>query len=151
MVAKYLFLSHEQKSVAGATWNNLPTLSQSTRECYLTVVSAKLVFDSTTTHEGVNLKMNVPVLNYFSSDNDIPMAAMLEQGTDTKIYHLPFGNDISLLTNDNLKSISIVTEDNFGNVITLGAGDSLEVMIKLDYIDQDAMVAGYRAEMPKML
>jgi len=151
MPSKYLFLSHSQKSVAGATWNNIPTLSQSSRECYLTIVSAKLVFDTTITYEGVNLKMDIPVMNYASTDNDIPMVAMLEQGTDTKIYHLPTGNDIHLLSNDNLKNINIVTEDNFGNVLTLGAGDSLEIMIKLDYVDQLAVANQYISEVPMRL
>lgn len=151
MPSKYLFLSHSQKSVAGASWINLPTLSQSSRECYLTMVSAKLVFDTNAVHEGINLKMDIPVMNYASSDNDIPMVAMLEQGTDTKIYHLPTGNDIHLLTNDNLKNINITTEDNFGNVLTLAAGDSLEIMLKLDYIEQQDIAKDYLAGLPKHL
>jgi hypothetical protein len=95
--------------------------------------------------------MDIPVMNYASTDNDIPMVAMLEQGADTKIYHLPTGNDIHLLSNDNLKNINIVTEDNFGNVITLGAGDSLEVVIKLDYVDQQEVTNQYISEVPKHL
>jgi len=90
-------------------------------------------------------------MNYASTDNDIPMVAMLEQGTDTKIYHLPTGNDIHLLSNDNLKNINIVTEDNFGNVLTLGAGDSLEIMIKLDYVDQQSLTNQYISEVPNHL
>ena len=90
-------------------------------------------------------------MNYASSDNDIPVVAMLEQGTDSKIYHLPTGNDIHLLTNDNFKKINIITEDNFGNVLTLGAGDSLEIMLKLDYIEQEDMTKHYLAGLPKHL
>ena len=151
MSSKYLFLSDKEKSVEGATWNNVPTLSQSSRECYLTIVSAKLVFDSTTTHDGVNLKMDIPVMNYASTDNDMPMVAMLEQGTDTKIYALPFGNDIHLITNDNLKTINFVIENNVGDVLTLTADYSLEIMIKLDYVDQGAVANQYISEVPKHL
>jgi len=50
-----------------------------------------------------------------------------------------------------LKNINIVTEDNFGNVLTLGAGDSLEIMIKLDYVDQLAVTNQYISEVPMRL
>ena len=44
-----------------------------------------------------------------------------------------------------------ITEDNYGNVLTLEEGDSLEIMIKLDYVDQQAVTNEYIGEVPKHL
>jgi hypothetical protein len=61
-------------------------------------------------------------------------------------------NDISILTNDgSLKNIEFVLEDNEGQVVLLDLDDSMSVMIKLDYVDQDAMTNQYITELPKKL
>ena len=95
MPSKYLFLANvqRQQSPENAVWNNLPTLSQSTRECYLTIVNFKVTFHSTETHTSVNVKMNIPSANYFSSDNSNPVVAFLTT-TDSKVYTLGIENDI---------------------------------------------------------
>ena len=48
MPSKYLFLSNNQRQASpnNAVWNNLPNLSQSSRECYITIVNLKLNSDS---------------------------------------------------------------------------------------------------------
>jgi len=144
----YLFLHEKQRD--GTTWSNLPTLPNSRRECYITVTDCKLVFDSTQTDESVNLKMVIPTLNYTSSSNDSPVVAMLNT-VDKKVYDMQHDNKIHLLTNDALKKCEFILEDNNGNVITIDADDSLEIMIKIDYIDQVKHTNDILLEIPKHL
>jgi hypothetical protein len=152
MPSKYLFLSNNQRQATpnNAVWNNLPTLSQSSRECYITIINFKIVFNSTETHSSVNVKMNIPNVNYFSSDNSNPVVAFLNT-TDNKVYTLGIENDISILTNDNLKSVTFDLEDNEGDEVILDSDDSVEVMIKLDYIDQKQQTDQFILELPKTL
>ena len=144
----YLFLHEAQRD--GTTWSNLPTLQSSRRECYITITDCKLVFDSVQTDESVNLKMVIPTLNYTSSSNDSPVVAMLNT-VDKKLYDMQHDNKIHLLTNDALKKCEFILEDNNGNVLTIDADDSLEIMIKIEYIDQEKQTENYLSEVPKML
>lgn len=144
----YLFLHEAQRDVT--TWRNLPTLPNSRRECYITITDCKLVFDATQTHESVNLKMVIPTLNYTSSSNDSPVVAMLNTG-DKKLFDMQHDNKIHILTNDSLKKCEFILEDNDGNVLTIDADDSLEIMIKIEYIDQVKETESYLSEVPKLL
>jgi len=151
MNSKYLFLSEAQRlelGDSGAIWQNLPTMSQSTRECYLTIVDCKVIFGSASIHESVNVRMKIPSSNYFSSDNGFPIVALLNT-TDSKTYTLDHENKISILTNDNLKSIEFILEDNTGSVIEVE--NSMEVMIKLDYINQKEQTETYISQIPLRL
>ena len=153
MPSTYLFLSEAQRSdtgTSGARWLNLPTLSQSTRECYLTLVNCSIVFFSTTTHASIVVKMKIPTSNYFSSDNEDPCVAFLSTAGD-KVYELVQENEIHLLTNDQLKSIEFILEDNNGSTISIDAGDSMEVMLKVDYVDQKEQVTGQLQTVPQRL
>ena len=94
--------------------------------------------------------MNIPNANYFSSDNSNPVVAFLTT-TDSKVYTLGIENDISILTNDNLKSVTFDLEDNEGDEVILDSDDSVEVMIKLDYIDQKQQTDQFILELPKTL
>jgi hypothetical protein len=150
---KYLYLAEKQREElgdSGAKWENLPTLSQSTRECYLTVVNCKVIFASASAHSSLNIKMKIPSSNYFSSDNGFPMVAFLNT-TDNKTYTIEHDNKISILTNDNLKSIEFVLEDNDGDVVAIDAADSMEVVIKLDYVNQKEQTDQFILELPKRL
>jgi len=144
----YLFLHESQRDVT--TWRNLPTLPNSRRECYITITDCKLVFDSTQTHESVNLKMVIPTLNYTSSSNDSPVVAMLNTA-DKKLFDMQHDNKIHILTNDSLKKCEFILEDNDGNVLTIDADDSLEIMIKIEYLDQEKFTENYLNEVPKLL
>lgn len=144
----YLFLHESQRDVT--TWSNLPTLPNSRRECYITITDCKLVFASTETHESVNLKMVIPTLNYTSSSNDSPIVAMLNTA-DKKVYDMQHDNKIHILTNDSLKKCEFILEDNNGASVTIDGGDSLEIMIKIEYIDQAKETESYLSEIPKLL
>jgi len=144
----YLFLHEAQRDVT--TWRNLPTLPNSRRECYITITDCKLVFDATQTHESVNLKMVIPTLNYTSSSNDSPVVAMLNT-VDKKLFDMQHDNQIHILTNDSLKKCEFILEDNDGNVLTIDADDSFEVMIKIEYLDQEKFTENYLNEVPKLL
>lgn len=154
MNSKYLFLSDAERLGAlysYGVWKNLPTLSQSTRECYLTIINCKIIYNAAaSTNESLNIKMKIPSSNYFSSDNSYPIVAFLNT-TDKISYAIEHTNEISILTTDNLKSIEFILEDNFGDEITLGASDTMEVMIKLDYIDQLEQTELYISQKPRTL
>lgn len=151
MPSSYLFLSEKQRE--DFTWINLPTISQSSRECYLTVINCKVLLSAgSTANNSLIVKMKIPSLNYFSSDNkDVTVAFLYE--TKTKSFTLEHENQISILTNDNLKSVEIILEDEDGDVIEDAETnvDSVELMLKLDYIDQDAMANQVVVEYPKRL
>ena len=153
MPSKYLFLSEAQRSetgTSGANWLNLPTLSSSTRECYLTIVNCSIVFDATTTHESIVVKMRIPTTNYFSSDNEDPVVAFLSN-VDQKNYEFVHDNKIQLLTNDQLKSVEFILEDNNGSTISIDAGDSMNIMLELTYVDQKEQVMSQLSTVPQHL
>jgi len=94
--------------------------------------------------------MIIPTLNYTSSSNDSPVVAMLNT-SDKKVYDMQHDNKIHLLTNDSLKKCEFILEDNNGASITIDAGDSLEIMIKIEYLDQEKATENYLNEVPKLL
>ena len=158
MPSKYLFLENAQRNLS--VWDNLPTLSQSSRQCYISVASAKLVFSGITYFYAVRLKIDLPVMNYASSSNGIPVIAMLSQGTNNitsegttqnKVFELIHADQIQLFSNDNLKRAKFVLEDEDGTEIVLDADDRLDIMLKIDYIDQLAVTNQYIGEIPKHL
>lgn len=157
MPSNYLYLDASQRFKTGATsisprWSNLPTISTSTRECYLKVIDCSVHFSSQPPHNALNLKMKIPSRNYFSSDNEDVLVAFLDILVDEvggNTYTLPKGNEISILTNDNLKDIQFTLEDpSTENAVILGQNDNMHVMLKLDYVDQKAMVNNYIEELP---
>ena len=158
MPSKYLFLENAQRSLS--VWNNLPTLQQSSRECYISVSSAKLIFDDVPLFYAVKLKIDLPVINYVSSSNSIPVIAMLSQGTnnitssgttENKVFELIHADQIQLFSNDNLKRAKFVLEDEDGTEIVLDADDRLDIMLKIDYVDQGAITNQYISEIPMRL
>lgn len=145
----YLFLHDSQKSVSGnkITWNNLPVLSGASRECYISIIDCKLILSNAST-KSVNLKLDIPVRNYFSSSNLSPVGAILHTDDNTS-YDLQHENNIHLLSNDNLSKIQFELFSNVGNEVTTTS--SLEVMLKIEYIDQEKATENYLSEIPKML
>ena len=158
MHSKYLFLENANRNLS--VWDNLPTLSQSSRECYISVASAKLVFSGITYFYAVRLKIDLPVMNYASSSNGIPVIAMLSQGTnnitsegttENKVFELIHADQIQLFSNDNLKRAKFVLEDEDGDEIDIDADDRLDIMLKIDYVDQLAVTNQYISEVPNHL
>jgi len=158
MPSKYLFLENTNRNLS--VWDNLPTLSQSSRECYISVSSAKLIFEDVPLFYAVKLKIDLPVINYASSSNSIPVIAMLSQGTnnitsegatENKVFELIHADQIQLFSNDNLKRAKFVLEDEDGAEIVLDSDDKLDIMLKIDYIDQGAITNQYISEQPKHL
>ena len=158
MPSKYLFLENTNRNLS--VWDNLPTLSQSSRECYVSVSSAKLIFEDVPLFYAVKLKIDLPVMNYASSSNSMPVIAMLSQGTnnitssgttENKVFELIHADQIQLFSNDNLKRAKFVLEDEYGTEIVLDANDKLDIMLKIDYIDQGAITNQYISEQPMRL
>lgn len=145
----YLFLHDAQKSVSGnkIIWNNLPILSGSSRECYITVVDCKLILSNSST-KSVNLKLNIPVRNYYSSSNLSPVSAILHTDDNTS-YDLQHENAVHLLSNDNLRTVTFELFNNLGAEVD--DISSLEVMLKIEYIDQKEETEKFLSEIPKHL
>ena len=152
MPSKYLFLNSEQLSnVDGvATWNNLPVLSESRRECYINVVHACAVFSTALSHSEALLKINLPSVNYFSSSNNAPVMEYLHSD-DNLTFEPVYESPIKLLTNDALKKIEIQLIDNGADVIDIDDLESLSIVLKIEYVDQDAMANEYLSQMPSLL
>ena len=158
MPSKYLFLENANRSLS--VWDNLPTLQQSSRECYISVASVKLIFDDVPLFYAVKLKIDLPVINYASSSNSIPVIAMLSQGTnnitsagttENKVFELIHADQIQLFSNDNLKRAKFVLEDEDGTEIILDSDDRIDIMLKIDYVDQLAVTNQYISEVPNHL
>ena len=158
MPSKYLFLENAQRNLS--VWDNLPTLSQSSRECYISVASAKLVFSDIPLFYAMRVKIDLPVMNYTSSSNSIPVIALLSQGTnnitssgttENIVFELIHADQIQLLSNDNLKRVKFVLEDEDGTEIILDSDDRIDIMLKIDYVDQLAVTNQYISEVPMRL
>jgi len=152
MPSKYLFLNSEQlTNVDGvATWNNLPVLSESRRECYINVVHACAVFSTALSHSEALLKINLPSVNYFSSSNNAPVMEYLHSD-DNLTFEPVYESPIKILSNDALKKIEIQLIDNGADVIDIDDLESLSIVLKIEYVDQDAMANEYLSQMPSLL
>lgn len=152
MPSSYLYLSNLQKSVSGTTitWNNLPTLSSSTRECYIRVDQMDVIFGVALTNEEILVKANLPTSNYFSSNNDQPVVRYLAS-TDKKLFAPLLDASIKLLSNDNLKRVEFELFSSDGTVIDLTNMTSINVTLEIMYVDQNAVAETYLNELPRHL
>ena len=146
----YLYLSDLQatKTAGFVTWNNIPLLSQSTRECYVTVAKINVVYGSTQPHADIVVKGSLPTMNYTATDNSEPLVAVLHSD-DGKVFDLNIENPIHLLSNDNLKSFKITLTQTDGTVTPSPA--SCNVLLKIEYVDQAKQTESYLSEIPKHL
>ena len=149
----YLYLSNLQatKTAGDVTWNNIPLLSQSTRECYVTVAKINVAFTATQNHTDLVVKSSLPTMNYTASDNSEPLVAVLHS-SDGKVFDLNIENPIHLLSNDNIKSFKLLLLKGSGSATDLpDAPDSCNVLLKIDYIDQVAYTNDILLEIPRHL
>lgn len=151
MPSTYLFLNNLQKEVANnrITWNNLPTLSTSTRECYISIIYMDIVFTQAITSDEVLVKVNLPNTNYYSSNNDAPVMRHLVT-VDQLVFVPSLEASIQLLSNDNLKRVEVQLFNSSGSVIA-NAITSMNVTLKIDYVVQEQLSEQFILEMPKHL
>lgn len=151
MPSKYLFLNTEQQSNSGGvvTWNNLPTLSESTRECYVSILDMDVVFNSTISKDELLIKTNLPNSNYLSSNNDSPVLRYLTTA-DGQVFNPALEASVELLSNDNVKSFQLELVHSNGVAVT-DTIVSINVTLKFDYVDQQAMTQQYLSQKPMML
>jgi hypothetical protein len=71
--------------------------------------------------------------------------------TQPTVYELQLENTIQILTNDNLKSLDFVLENNSGTNFSLGASDFMNIMLELTYVDQKEQVMGQLQTVPQRL
>ena len=149
---KFLFLSTKQADVVGNAliWNNLPTLSESRRQCYITVANAVVVFTSALAESQVLVQMNLPTGNYYSSNNDEPIVSFLVSA-DLAEYGLAFEPSIKILSTDQLKKIELKLLNPDYAVIDVNNVDSINIMLKLEYIDTQKQVMSYLSTKPSTL
>ena len=158
---RYLYLSDNQ-AVIGAgrvTWNNIPTLSQSSRECYVTAVKLNVLFTAGQTHNDIVVKCSLPTMNYTATDNSEPILALLQStrkpiitdgaGDSSELFDLNTENPIHILSNDNIKSFKLTllqTDES-----ATGAPSACNVLLKFEYVDQAKETENYLSEIPKHL
>ena len=149
---KFLFLSSNQADVVGnsVVWNNLPTLSESRRQCHITVANATVVFVSPQSNSSIMIKMNLPTGNYYSSNNDSPIISFLVS-PDLEEYGLAFEPSIKILSTDQLKKIELKLLNPDYTEIDLADVAYINVMLKLEYIDTQKQVMSYLSTKPSTL
>ena len=149
---KFLFLSSNQADVVGnsVVWNNLPTLSESRRQCYITVENVVIIFGSTLSNGSILVQMNLPTGNYYSSNNDEPIVSFLVSA-DLAEYGLAYEQSIKILSTDQLKNIQLKLLNPDYAEIDVNLVDSINVMLKLEYIDTQKQVMSYLSTKPSTL
>jgi hypothetical protein len=149
---KFLFLSTKQADVVGNAliWNNLPTLSESRRQCYITVANAVVVFTSALAESQVLVQMNLPTGNYYSSNNDEPIVSFL-QSSDLNLYEPLYPSSVKILSTDQLKKIEIKLLNTDYGELDVNNVDSINITLKLEYIDTQKQVMSYLSTKPSTL
>tara|TARA_B110000503_G_scaffold92917_1_gene140100 strand:+ start:840 stop:1307 length:468 start_codon:yes stop_codon:yes gene_type:complete len=148
---QYLYLSNSEaiKTAGSVLWQNIPTLSQSSRECYITVSKINVVFAASQNHSDIIVKGSIPTINYKSTDNSEPLIAVLHSD-DGKVFDLNIENPIHLLSNDNIKSFKLSLSTSNTSLLTVAA-DSCNVLMKIEYIDQLEQTELYISQKPRTL
>ena len=148
---QYLYLSNSEaiKTAGFVSWQNIPTLSQSSRECYITVSKINVVFSASQNHSDIIVKGSLPTVNYKSTDNSEPLIAVLHSD-DGKVFDLNIENPIHLLSNDNIKSFKLSLSTTNTTALTVAA-DSCNVLMKIEYIDQLEQTELYISQKPRTL
>ena len=149
---KFLFLSKKQavEDNGVIVWNNLPTLSESRRQCYITVANAVVVFTSALAESQVLVQMNLPTGNYYSSNNDEPIVSFL-QSSDLNLYEPLYPSSVKLLSTDQLKNIEIKLLNTDYGELDVNNVDSINITLKLEYIDTQKQVMSYLSTKPTTL
>ena len=149
---KFLFLSKKQavEDNGVIVWNNLPTLSESRRQCYITVANAVIIFSSTQINNSIMIQMNLPTGNYYSSNNDEPIVSFL-QSSDLNLYEPLYPSSVKLLSTDQLKNIEIKLLNTDYGELDVNNVDSINITLKLEYIDTQKQVMSYLSTKPSTL
>jgi len=147
---QYLYLSDAQatKGVGFASWQNIPTLSLSSRECYITAVKINVLYNSAQSHADIVVKGSIPTMNYKSSDNSEPLLAVLHSD-DAKVFDLNIENPIHLFSNDNIKNFKLTLSETDG--AATATPDACNILLKLEYVNQSEQQEQFLMELPKRI
>jgi hypothetical protein len=150
---QYLYLSSDQatKGQGFVSWDNIPSMSQSTRQCYITAVRLNVVFTlaAPQSHSDIIVKTpSIATMNYTATDNGEPLLAVLSS-SNSIFFDLPTENPIHLLSNDNIKSFKLTllqTEETATSTPV-----ACNVLLKFEYVDQAKETENYLSGIPKHL
>lgn len=147
---QYLYLSDAQatKGAGFVSWQNIPTLSLSSRECYITAVKINVLFGASQTHNDIVVKGSIPTMNYKSSDNSEPVIAVLHSDDD-KIFDLNIENPIHLFSNDNIKNFKLTLTETDGSATA--TPNACNILLKIDYVNQSEQQEQFLMELPKRI
>jgi len=147
---QYLYLSNAQasKAAGSVTWQNIPTLSLSSRECYITAVKINVLFGSAQAHNDIIVKGSIPTMNYKASDNSEPLLAVLHSD-DNKIFDLNIENPIHLFSNDNIKNFKLTLSQTNGTATSTPT--ACNILLKLEYVNQSEQQEQFLMELPKRI
>ena len=147
---QYLYLSDAQasKAAGSVTWQNIPTLSLSSRECYITAVKINVLFGASQTHNDIVVKGSIPTMNYKSSDNSEPVIAVIHSDDD-KIFDLNIENPIHLFSNDNIKNFKITLSETDGSATA--TPNACNILLKLEYVNQSEQQEQFLMDLPNRI
>jgi hypothetical protein len=147
---QFLYLSDVQatKGAGFASWQNIPTLSLSSRECYITVAKINVLYNAAQAHNDIIVKGSIPTMNYKSTDNNDPVVAVLHSD-DNKIFDLNIENPIHLFSNDNIKNLKLTLSETDGTATA--APTACNVLLKLEYVNQSEKEEQFLMELPKRI
>jgi len=147
---QYLYLSDAEasKAAGSVTWQNIPTLSLSSRECYITAVKINVLYNDAQSHADIVVKGSLPTMNYKSSDNSEPVIAVIHSD-DKKIFDLNIENPIHLFSNDNIKNLKLTLTETDGSATV--TPNACNLLLKIDYVDQEKQQESFLMELPSRL
>jgi hypothetical protein len=150
---KFLFLSAKQADIVGNAfvWKNLPTISESRRQCYITVANAVVVFNTNAAPLQVLVQMNLPTGNYYSSNNDEPIVSFIQSSADDDVYEPLYPSSVKILSTDQLKNIQLKLLNTEYDELDVYEVSSINIMLKLEYIDTQKQVMSYLSTKPSTL
>jgi hypothetical protein len=159
MPSTYLFLNPKNRVLGQggkAVWINLPKLSLTSRQCYLSVAQFGFTKNAAGVDNRFMIKLNIASENYYSSDNEGVVMCSLEPTRVVQprtLFQLSneSGFPIEILTNDNYSRLEFTLLDFNGLPFAVDDADVIDIVLKFDYPEVEEIQQTYVATMPKNL
>lgn len=158
MPATYLYLNQLQRVLGQdkIVFQNLPIISRTSRQCYLSVDLFGIQFAGTNIDVQPIIKLNIASENYYSSDNDGVVICTLEPtriATNVSVYQLSMGSGepIRIMTNDNYNRLEFTIIGSDGLQINVLDTTQISIVLKFEYPEIDSVQEQYVATIPKNL
>lgn len=127
-------------------------VSNSKRAPFCKITAVQAVVETTIdtyAEKSITLKLNVPSYNYFSNDRkEAPAMCLLIPSTEAQHYILGYEPNYSVRTRSNFEELEIKLEDPLGLTIPTSEVEHLNVLFRVDYLEQneikEEVISSYR-------